>query len=160
MQKVCPKAIQSVVQLAAIIKWEICASQSASPALAKLQLTPWTPSQLNWQLYASISLSLSLRSSSCSNIMLRPNISAVSEFQSVRPAELSTLPGRQNAGGPNNRDKPSLNMHIENHWHCIWVCSGCPFDIYRTMWLIHLLLCQISCILTHLPAWYFGKLSL
>lgn len=87
----CPKAIQSIAQLAAIIKRR-SVLRSAPHQPAKLQLTPWmhrahkdvaADSTGNYML-------ASLHSSSRSNIMRWPNHSAVSKLRHIQTTELST----------------------------------------------------------------------
>lgn len=90
-KKVCPKAIQSIAQLAAIIKRR-SVLRSAPHQPAKLQLTLWmhrahkdaaADSTGNYML-------ASLHSSSRSNIMRWPNHSAVSKLRHIQTTELST----------------------------------------------------------------------
>lgn len=82
MQKACPKAIQSIAQLAAIIKRR-SVLHSAPRQLAKLQLTPCIHTAHKDANSAGNYMLASLRSSSRSNIMPRPSRSAVSELQHI-----------------------------------------------------------------------------
>lgn len=82
MQKACPKAIQSIAKLPAIIKRR-SVLHSAPHQLAKLQLTPCIHTAHKDANSAGNYMLASLRSSSRSNIMPRPSRSAVSELQHI-----------------------------------------------------------------------------
>lgn len=144
VQKVCPKAIQSIAQLAAIIKRRsVLHSPPHQPA--KLQLTLWihthtlthsAPQRRPANSTGNYMLA-SLRSSSCSNIMPWPNHSAVSELRHIQPTESSTLPGKpaHNGGGLRVRWTCLEYAHEESltlrrgHW--IWACTGCPYALFN-----------------------------
>ena len=93
-KKVCPKAIQSIAQLAAIIKRR-SGLRSAPHQPAELQLTPWMHRDHKDAAAAAADstgnyMLASLLSSSRSNIMRWPNHSAVSKRRHIQTTELST----------------------------------------------------------------------
>lgn len=109
LQKACPKAVQSVTQLAAIIKRR-SALRTAPHQPAKLQLTPCIHTAHKDANSAGNHMLASLHSSSRSHIMPGPNRSAVSELRhSVDAARAASTYRR-----PASEEKPARNLCVKN----------------------------------------------